>query len=208
MKSPTSLRFWQAFAQGAADVFNAFAMMGIGRHCFRAGHWQQAHDLRSHRCYPSPSLRSGPSQAGPSLVWMQGLADCAGWMRNCLEIRVVAIESGAITTNQRGSSPCASRLSCSLFFPRRWPVVCRTLHRAAWPVRSPVRPSLTRWTKTSSLVPLWAALPEPQPAASSLACRPATRATERLTELAACGRAEPIKRTIRADRPGGPLLFV
>jgi hypothetical protein len=45
------------------------------------------------------------------------------------------------------------------------------------------------------------------PAASSWACRPATRATERLTERAAFGRIHTTSRTIRAARPGGPFAF-
>jgi hypothetical protein len=48
-----------------------------------------------------------------------------------------------------------------------------------------------------------AALPVSQPAASSLACRPATRATK----LAASGRFQSTERTIRAARPGGPFAF-
>ena len=52
-----------------------------------------------------------------------------------------------------------------------------------------------------------AVLPVQQPAASSLACRLATRATEPLADLAAFGRTDPHSRTIRADRPGGPFAF-
>jgi hypothetical protein len=39
------------------------------------------------------------------------------------------------------------------------------------------------------------------PAASSLACRPAIRATD----VTAFGRVQLTRRTIRADRPGGPF---
>jgi hypothetical protein len=45
------------------------------------------------------------------------------------------------------------------------------------------------------------------PVASSLACRPATRATDRLIDLAALGQVHLTPRTIRADRPGGPFAF-
>lgn len=207
MKTPTLLRFWQAFAQAGIGVFKAFAIAGIPGHCFLAGHRQLGHDLRTTRCYPSPSLRSGPSQAGPTLPGSRverGLgAGCASWMKNCFEIRDIAVESGAITTNQRGSLTCASRLSFSLFSPRRWPVACRILHRAVLPVPLQARWSPMRWMKTWSPAPQSVVWPVSQPAASSLACRPATRATD----LAAFGRALPTPRTIRADRPGGPFLL-
>jgi hypothetical protein len=203
MKSPTSHCFWHGFAQTEAGVFIGFAMPQVARHCFCAGLRQQSHDLRSQRCYPSPSLRSGPSQAGPSLVRMLGHADCVSWIKNCFETRDIAVESASITTNQRGSNPCASRLSSSPFFPPRLRAVCRIPPRVAWPVLRPVRLSLMRLMKTSLPVPLWADWPELPHAASKSACRPATTATD----LTAFGRAEPTARTIRATRPGGPFLF-
>jgi hypothetical protein len=49
--------------------------------------------------------------------------------------------------------------------------------------------------------------PVSPPAASSWASRPATRATERLTDRSAFGRTTQPARTIRADRPGGLLRF-
>jgi hypothetical protein len=48
------------------------------------------------------------------------------------------------------------------------------------------------------------ALPVSRPAASSLACRPATRATD----LAAFGRVRPVTTTIRANRPGGHFILL
>lgn len=204
MNLPTPLMFWHGFAHGAAVVCTAFAMGAMARHCRCAGQWQSGHGTRSQRCYPSTSLRSGPSQAGPIL--MRGSADdCVGHYRNCFQIRDVAVESAPITTNQRGSIPCASRLSSSLFSLRPWPAACRTRRRAAWQVRQLARLSPMHWTKTCWLAPRLAGWPGLPPVASSWACRPATRATERLIERSAFGRVKSTTRTIRADRPGGPF---
>jgi hypothetical protein len=207
MKAPTPPPFWQASAQAEFGVFRTFAIVGNARHCFLAGRRQLGHDLRSYRCYPSPSLRSGPSQAGPTLVGQRSGAGCASRIKNCFEIRDIAVESGAITTNQRGSPTCASRLSFSFFSPLRWPAACRILHRAGLPAPLQAHLSPMRWMKTWSQVPRSVVWLVSQPAASSLACRPATPATKTLIDPAAYGRADLTPRTIRADRPGGPFLL-
>ena len=203
MNSPMPQPFWRAFAQGCAGVFITFAMVASAIHCFRVGLRQSSHDLRSLRCYPSPSLRSGPSQAGPILMFGPCNAGCVTGVKNRFQIRDLAVESGAITTNLRGSSKCRSRLSSSPFFPPRWPVACRTLHRAVWQVRPQAPLSRTRPRMTCLPVRLSAVLPVSQPVASSWACRPATRATD----LTAFGRITPTPRTIRDTRPGGPFAF-
>jgi hypothetical protein len=201
MNSPNPQTFWRTFAQGCAGVFIGFAMVASPRHCFLAGLRQSSLGLRSLRCYPSPSLRSGPSQAGPILMRGPGNADCVSRARNCFQIRDLAVESGAITTNLRGSSKCRSRLSSSPFFPHLCPVACRTPRPAAWQVPLLARWLPMHWMKTCWLVPQSAALPVSQPAVSSWACRPATRATD----VTAFGRVHLTPRTIRADRPGGPF---
>ena len=202
MNLPTPHPLWHGFAHGLGVVFRTFAMGRLSRHCFSAGQGLSGHGARSQRCYPSPSLRSGPSQAGPIL--MRGPSDdCAGRLRNCFQIRDVALESGAITTNHRGSIPCASRLSSSLFSLPLWPAACRTRRRAAWLARRLAPWSPMRWMKTCWPGPLWAAWPALQPVASSWACRPATQATD----LAAYGRFQLTRGTIRAARPGGPFAF-
>jgi hypothetical protein len=206
MNLPTLQSFWHGFAQRSGSVCIAFAMVSAARHCRFAGHWQSGHGTRSLRCYPSPTLRSGPSQAGPILMCGSG-HDCVGPYRNCFQIRDVAVESSAITTNQRGSIPCVSRLSSSLFSQRPWPAACRTRRRAAWPARLLARLSLTLWTKTCWPAPHLAGWPDLRPVASSWACRPATRATESPVVLATFGRLHTTRRTIRADRPGGPFAF-
>jgi hypothetical protein len=203
MNSPRPLAFWHGFAQARPGVFKPFAMWPGGRHCFWAGQWQPSHDLRSQRCYPSPSLRSGPSQAGPTLSGRQAVADCARGAKICFEIRGVAVESRAITTTFRGSSKCANRLSSSFCCPCRWPVACKTRHPEGRPVPLRGRLSPMRPTATCLPGPLSAGWPASRPVASSLACRPATRATD----VTAFGRAEHHSRTIRAARPGGPFAF-
>jgi hypothetical protein len=203
MKPRNPWLFWQAFAHQWATVANGFAIASTGLHCFSAGLRRLCHDLRKPTCYPSPSLRSGPSQAGPILKLRRVNADCVRAARFCFESPRITVESRAITTNQRGSYTCASRFSCSPFLSFRWPVACRIPPRAAWPVPLPVLPSRMRWTKTWLPVRRLAVLPAQQPAVSSWACRPAGRPTD----LTASGRAEPSSRTIRAIRPGGPFAF-
>lgn len=205
MKSPTLRPFGQGSAQGCAGVFTAFAMGASGRHCFTARQGRFCRDPRGLRCYPSPSLRSGPSQAGPIL--MGGVAPKPGChgataTRIRFETRDIAVESAAITTNSRGSFQCASRFFFSSFCPCRWPDACRTPRRAAWLVLQPAPLSPTRPTATCLPGPSSAAWPVSQPAASRSACRPVTRATD----TAACERSAPHSRTIRAARPGGPFL--
>ena len=205
MNSPTSSLVWQGSAQARAGVFAAFAMKATARHCFCAGQGQPSHDLRSQRYYPSPSLRSGPSQAGPILfggVAPSLIRSGSSGNKICFEMRDIAVESAAITTNSRGSILCASRLSSSPFFPRPWPAACRTRRRAAWPARRQALWSPMRPTATCLPGPSLADLPVSRPAASRLACRPVTRATD----TAASGRFTPRSRTIRASRPGGPFL--
>ncbi len=207
MKSPIRLCIWQAFAQSPQTGVAAFAMVRNSDHCFHVGQRLITNVLHSTSCLPSPFLRSGRSLAGPTLSGGRAGADFADHFNIRFEIPVIAVESGARTTNQRGSSKCGNPLSSSPSFRPRCLAACRTLHRAAWLVRLPVRPLPMRWTKTSSPVRHLAVLPGQRPVASNLACRPAPRATNPLTDLVAFGRTEPHSRTIRADRPGGPFFF-
>ena len=207
MNSPTLASDWHGFAQALGGVFKAFAMGSLARHYFHAEPWSPSHDLRSLRCYPSPSLRSGPSQAGPFLVRRVG-PDCLRRGKNCFETCDIAVESPAITTNQRGSLPCANRLSFLLFSPPLLPDACRTPRRGVLRAQpqvssSPMRPTAIFLPGPSSVA--LRALPR---AGSRSACRPAIRATDRPIELAACGRFNCTTRTIRASRPDGPFLCV
>lgn len=207
MIAPISTAIWQALAKPAAAVAGVFAI-GLK--------WSQCFFMRKSQPWPracsdnstlTPCLRSGPSQAGPILCAARIGADCVRRFKFCFEIREIAVESRSITTNQRGSLPCVNLLSFSSSLSRRLPAACRTLHRAASPVlrQGPLWPMLSM--KTSSRVPQSVALPGPQPAESSLVCRPATRATDPHLTLAARGRTKPTARTIRANRLGGPLHF-
>ncbi len=207
MNAPITDPVWQPFANPSAVVAGVFAMSQVLRHCFPAGQKQNFFGARTDDPSLTPSLRSGPSQAGPTPSAGRNGADRMGAARICFEIRDIAVESSAITTNQRGSFPCASHLSFSPYFPLRSLAACRTPRRAGWPVplRAPLWPMLSM--KTSSPAPQSVALPVLQLAVSNWACRPATPATDPHLDLAACGRPTPPIRTIRADRPGGPLLF-
>lgn len=212
MNAPIIARRWQAFAKATPMVSGAFAMVKSLGHCCEMGQGQ--HSLCPCSDDPSltPFLRSGPSQAGPifesaPLRAGQKAAAWTGWVNFCFEIAVIAVESPAITTNQRGSVPCVSRLSFSSFSPCRLPVACKTPRRAGLPVPPLAHLSPMRSMRTSSRVPPSVGLLVPPPAGSNSACRPATRAIEPYLELAAFGRAKPTARTIRASRPGGPLRF-
>lgn len=82
-----------------------------------------------------------------------------------------------IITTQRGRSKCANSLSF-LSFCSRSLAACRTPIRAALAARLQGLSQLTLWTKTWSLARLSVPLRALQPAASTLACRPAARATK------------------------------
>ncbi len=201
-----SIAFRQGSAKPARGGFESFALRAELGHSGRAG-TRRCLGLRSDPSTPSPSRRSGPSQAGPTpfapdrrgfAEAMRGDAQKATFRFNS---RWFAVDSRATTTNQRGSLSCASRFSFSRFSSFRWPGACRTPRRAAWPVLSLVRPSRTRWMKTWSQVLPSAVLPVRPPVASSWACRPATDL------IPACGRADTTSRTIRAVGPDGPFAF-
>jgi hypothetical protein len=199
MNAPTAHCIWQPSAQAWAGAFKAFAMPVSERHCLVVSQRQQRPDLRNY-C-TTPSLRSGPSQAGPTLRDRRSGADCVSVAKICFEMRDIPVESAAITTNQRGSLPCASRLSFSFFCQRRWPAACRIPHRAGLPVRLLVRSSPMPPRVTFLPVPSSAVLQAPHPAGSSWACRAAA------DDLTALGRLDLTSRTIRASRPGGPFAF-
>ena len=202
MISPILSPIRQAFAQGQTGVLNAFAMQILLGDCFPAGQSKRVFGLRCPSCYPSPSLRSGPSQAGP-VPLPKGGVRVSSKARNCFEIRDIPLESGSITTTQRGSSPCGSRLPSSPFSPRSLLDACRIRPRAGLQVPLAGRSSLTLWTKTCWPVPRSAALQVLPLAESSSACRPATPAIERLTERPAFGRTRSNQGATRAYCPGG-----
>ncbi len=203
MKAPIHGPCRQASPRGSCVAAFVHAPEGSTGDPCHVGHCRSGRGFRNCSCRPFPSQRSGPSQTGPA-SFRRSAADCSPKVKNCFEIRVIAIDSAAITTTHRGSLPCASRLSFLLFSPHRWPVACRTPLRAGWRgplpgLSSPMQPRATSLPARSS-----AALRAPHPAGSNWACRPAARPTE----LTAFGRLKSITRAIRAHRPGGPSSFV
>jgi hypothetical protein len=198
MNSPTPFAFRQAFAQDRFGTLIAFAMQPSRGNCFRAGHGRQRPGRHSPRCYPSPSLRSGPSQAGP-LPLPTEAPSLAEHGRKCFETLDSAVESGTITTSVRGRSPCGSRLSSSCFLPLSFRAACRILRPAGSPVQQRARLSPTRWTATWQPGPPLAVWPVSPPAGSNWACSPAPLA-DRLTVH---GRTVWNQWTIRAARPDG-----
>ena len=200
MNAPTAVQVWRASADGNVAAAETFAMRRIRRHCF-----ETERDLglapRDQFCFPSPSPRSGHPLAGPfpcpARVWNR-LAD---HLRIRFELRGISVKSAAITTNQQGSHTCGNRLSSLLFSPPRSRAACRIQRRVPRPVPLLASSLLTQPTATCLPALSSAALRALQLAASISACRPAT-------DLTAFGRLNPSTRTIRASRPGGPLLFV
>lgn len=201
MNAPTAMQAWRASAYSSVAATETIAIPKIQKHCFFTEHDLGLAPLDQF-CFPSPSPRSGHPLAGPSpcpgKVWNR-LADRP---RNRFEMRGIAVESVEITTNQQGSHTCANRLSSSPSFPPLLPAACRTLHRVAQLVL--LRVSSSRMQPTATCLPgqSSAALRALQPAASKSASGPATD-----PDLTAFGRLNSSTRTIRANRPGGPLLF-
>lgn len=112
-------------------------------------------------------------------------------------IQGLAIELGYKTTTQRGSIPCAN-LSFFRFFSHPLPAACRIRFPAGPAVRSPVRSSPMRRGAMPSPARSSVAWLVQRPAASTLACRLAVRATD-LT--AACGQRHHPWTAIRGRSP-------
>lgn len=158
-------------------------------------------------CYPSLSLRSGPSLTGSRLLFIglktrQSGADAAGAGNFPFESAEFPLKSVAIKNATRGSTLCANPLSSSLFSLFRFRPACRTQPRAASPVRRLARLSPMRWMKTWSLVQRLAVSPVQHLAASRSACRPATDL------IPAYGQGVSLNHgVVRTSRPGGPISF-
>jgi hypothetical protein len=205
MFPPNPLAIRHFSAKGGDGQRFAVASTRGGSHLADAGCGRSGSDPLSHTCYPSPTLRSGPSQAGSRLSQhRQGNADCVTAAKFSFESGWFAVESKAIKTLTRGSQKCRNQSFLSPFLPHRWPDACRTRHRAALPVRRQVPLSLTGWTRTCWRAPLWAGWQALPLAASSWACRPAPRATDLIP---ACGQGHPENHGVaRAACPADPVL--
>ena len=101
-----------------------------------------------------------------------------------------ALDSGAITTSNRGKLSCGN-LSLSFLLQRRLPAACKTPARAPWLVRSPARSLQMRPTAMSRMAPSLAVWPVSRPAPSrarsaanfsDLTVKPAGRSTTSTTQ--------------------------
>ncbi len=201
--NPLSFRHFSATPRQPAQ--NGFAPTRPHRQSGAVGVCLPWQPPQSHTCYPSPSMRSGPSLAGSHSSCNRRLnADGVNGAHFPFESASFALDSRAIKTTTRGSKPCRNRLSSSLFSPFRSRPACRTRRRAALPAPLLVPLSPMRWMKTWSPAQPWARLPVRQPAASNSACRPASRATDLIT---AEGRSILNFGVVRAECPGGPFAF-
>jgi hypothetical protein len=205
MNPPNPLAFRHSSAQHPHGLNFAFAPTHPDGQSDRAGRRLPWSGSCSHTCYPSPILRSGPSQTGSQIFCnRRGNADCVTETNFPFESLWFAVDSAAIKTPTRGSKKCRNQLSSLPFSPFRFRPACRTRHRAGLPVPQLAPLSRMRWTKTwSQALPL-AALPVLPVAASNWACRPASRATD-LDR--AFGRSTTIQGVARANRPGSPFAF-
>lgn len=88
-------------------------------------------------CYPFPSPWSGPTLAGPFLTKPDGAFghSCAICVMRCFfwfDFLRTAVESGIITTNNRGrKTSCGKSFFLWRFFQPLLRAVCKTRHRAA-----------------------------------------------------------------------------
>jgi hypothetical protein len=203
-RSPSDARNL-AHPQGV--LWEEFAIFGRKPHLDHVGHQALSDALPSGTCYPSPSLRSGPSQAGPIFSQLhllrQGNAEAVRAVNFRFDFLQIALESSPRTTNKRGSGPCASRLFFSPFLSFLWQVACKTPRRAGLPARSLVQPLPMRWMKIWWRALPLAGLPVPHPAASR-SRRPASQDTDDLT---AQRRHHRQMKAIRAKRPDGLFRF-
>jgi hypothetical protein len=205
MIPPKSLVFRHFSAKVRCPGTLAVASTRAGGHLYSAGFGPKGSGPFSHTCYPSPTLRSGPSQAGSHLSeHRRSNADCVTVAKLSFETAGFAVKSEPIKTLTRGSQKCRNQSSSLFFLPHRWQVACRTLRPVALQVRRLAPLSLTGWTKTCWPAQRWAALPVSRPAGLSWACRPARRATDLIP---AFGRVHLENHGVaRAIRPAGPVL--
>lgn len=205
MFPPNPLSFRHFPAKRCSRTQNVFAPTRPHRQSATVGACRPWQAPQSHTCYPSPSMRSGPSLAGSHSSCNRRVnADPVNGGSFPFKSASFALNSRAIKTTTRGSKPCRNRLSSSRFSPFRSRPACRTRHRAASPARLPVPLSPTRWMKIWSPALPWARLPVRQPAASKSVCRPASRATDL---IAAEGRPILNYGVVRGECPAGPYAF-
>jgi hypothetical protein len=205
------LAFRQSFAQVPLARNSGFAKRARLRDADLMQPVTASAVARSLACYPYSSLWSGPAWvrplfsaraggAGPRGLWqLAAYAPKTRKFRFAFQIQL--LDSGLITTNQRGTSTCVKLSSFSPFSPCRSQVACKTRARAASLVRQPVLPWLTSPTTT----------PSPALSLAALLVRPAARcqaraATSRATDLAAASAAR-LPAASRGTPSAGRLHF-
>lgn len=170
---------WQQAAHQDFSVDIAFAIAGHISDFKTAFVDLQACKCGEPYCYPFPLPWSGPVWAGPFSKIMEGglRHSCARYVIDAFfryAFSVLAVESRAITTNNRGrTSSCIKPLSLWPSFRCRLPAVCKTPHRAVWQALRRVRLLPILPTTAPSPARLSADWPVRRPAASTSACRPA-----------------------------------
>jgi len=206
MNPPNPLAFRHSSAQAGPRIQFGFAPTRAAGQSGRAGQRLPWPGLHSHTCYPSLTLRSGPSQTGAHPFHNRRVnADCVKVTTFRFESLWFLVDSLPIKTTNRGSQTCIKPSSSSLFSPCRCRPACRTLLRAGLPALPRARWSPMRLMKTWSPVPRLGRWPVQPPAASNWACRPASRATD---VIAAFGRVDPNHGVVRAHRPVGPFCIL
>lgn len=198
MIAPTRHLFWQAFAQRRPRCFGTIDLgRGAVTYLF-AG--QAQHGPRHTSCPFSLSLRSGPTQAGPTFSFARFAGNCGKSAIRCCNSWRNAVCSVPLRIVRQSRSSCAERLSPSRSLPSRCRAACPARPHEVLPgqrlaVFWPMRPVAMRSAG------LWSAAPlASQVAGLNSACRLARKTTD-LTAV----WQHPSLRTTRADRAGGPL---
>ncbi len=154
------LAFRQSFAQTLRVRNSGFAKRAPLRNADPMQPVPASAVARSLACYPFSCLRSG-------LAWVRPpFSDQAGGARRCglwqlaayapntrnfrFAFQIQLLDSGLITTNQRGTSTCVKLSFFSPFSPCRSQVACKTRARAASLVQQRGLPWLTSPTTTPS----------------------------------------------------------
>ncbi len=203
MFSRSTAAFRQVFAQANPLRELGFAMLcGFGQDRSVAGDTAPSAPAGPD-CYPFPSPWPDPLRVRPFLragTFGKAPRDIAHDGIFQFDFPRKAVESGVITTRNRGSSSCVNPSFSSRFSFSRLPAACRTPDRAPLPVlrrapSSPMRPTTMPSPAPSSVV--W-------PALHRAACR---RRNARATDLIpASGQADLSFKAIRASCPDG--LFI
>jgi hypothetical protein len=210
MFSPSVIRFRQAFAAAREPAALTFAMpCSLGNTPIQARFAVPAAKLASD-CYPSPSLRSGPSRVRPPFYGASRRAfadrrEPQGRSRPFVfRTAEIAVFSGHITSPRSSISCVNLSLPSPFWLSPPLAAACRTPRRAVLPVPSSALPQLTRWTKIWLRAQRSAVLQVRQAATSLAAATDLTTAARgRLAVIhGPSERSAPVAFSISASRPG------